>query len=380
MLRALRHLDLRMNKLTRLPEELGYLAALEHLDVANNELCELPTSIGRCKRLSLLDLSANRLRQLPSSLGQLNTTLRTLWTADNPWESPLKEILPSAYLVPVAKRNSRADLPSKLVKKGRRVSASAASVLLMDGDEPVRSAECAVDEEGARDRTRSECALDDEEARDRVRSRPYGSSHISSDSAFGGEETEDVPSSTLSTSPQRFSKLPFFRSQSIPNQSSSSSISTSPIAAFHSDAGPPGDPRPASLPATSTSQSPMANSPPIPPPRAIKMNACGLDFVLAYLRDLHDLDPSTREYPTAACEAIVVPELASLSTSPTASNGEITSGADANAATTVAACPLPPVPVVNRRKMLDRRRKIIEEIVKTEASYVQYLATVSEVA
>eukprot|EP00884_Botryococcus_braunii_P023561 jgi/Botrbrau1/988/Bobra.114_1s0028.1 len=70
------------NLLKSVPRELGQLAALQTLDLRDNQLVSLPGEI--CKlRLRLLDVSNNNLNVLPPELGTM-TTLRSLPCSGNP--------------------------------------------------------------------------------------------------------------------------------------------------------------------------------------------------------------------------------------------------------------------------------------------------------
>eukprot|EP00741_Cyanophora_paradoxa_P011434 tig00020556_g11045.t1 len=75
-------LDLRNNRLTSLPPELGHLANLRKLDVSNNALKVLPPSIGCCASLTELRCVGNQLAVLPRELGDL-FNLESLFVGNN---------------------------------------------------------------------------------------------------------------------------------------------------------------------------------------------------------------------------------------------------------------------------------------------------------
>uniref|UniRef100_UPI000A600058 leucine-rich repeat domain-containing protein n=1 Tax=Leptospira interrogans TaxID=173 RepID=UPI000A600058 len=66
-----RTLDLRYQKLTTLPKEIGQLQNLQRLDLSFNSLTTLPKEIGQLRNLQELDLSFNSLTTLPKEVGQL---------------------------------------------------------------------------------------------------------------------------------------------------------------------------------------------------------------------------------------------------------------------------------------------------------------------
>eukprot|EP00045_Choanoeca_perplexa_P016981 m.237027 g.237027 ORF g.237027 m.237027 type:complete len:358 (-) comp17416_c0_seq12:8211-9284(-) len=70
----LRHLDLRYNVLSFLPEVIGYHAKLESLLLGHNQLTSLPVELGYLSTLSTLNLNANPLYFPPSDVLQQGVT------------------------------------------------------------------------------------------------------------------------------------------------------------------------------------------------------------------------------------------------------------------------------------------------------------------
>lgn len=91
---ALRVLDVRLNCLRSLPEDLENLVNLEILNVSQNfqYLIELPYSIGLLMSLVELDVSYNKISELPTSLGCLRK-LQKLRVEGNPLVSPPLEVM-----------------------------------------------------------------------------------------------------------------------------------------------------------------------------------------------------------------------------------------------------------------------------------------------
>ena len=82
---GLRTLDLRQNRLTALPAELGDLAALQTLNVDRNALKSLPEALGQLSALHTLTATHNQLHELPSSWRRLRA-LSVLRLQRNPLE------------------------------------------------------------------------------------------------------------------------------------------------------------------------------------------------------------------------------------------------------------------------------------------------------
>ena len=78
----LTNIYLQANRLTELPETVGFLANLETLDVSNNLLTSLPDTLGHLSKLKRLVLTHNQLVCLPDSLGKLQE-LSSLQLAGN---------------------------------------------------------------------------------------------------------------------------------------------------------------------------------------------------------------------------------------------------------------------------------------------------------
>lgn len=93
-LTALRVLDARLNCLRALPDDLENLINLETLNVSQNfhYLETLPYSIGLLLSLVELDISYNKIKYLPESIGCLKN-LQKLSVEGNPLKSPPKEVM-----------------------------------------------------------------------------------------------------------------------------------------------------------------------------------------------------------------------------------------------------------------------------------------------
>ena len=76
-------LNLKNNKLTELPAEIGDLRELRWLFLSKNQLVGLPTSIQRLTKLKKLDLDENKLTELPAEIGDLRA-LSQLSVGPNP--------------------------------------------------------------------------------------------------------------------------------------------------------------------------------------------------------------------------------------------------------------------------------------------------------
>ena len=79
----LTHLDLRNNRLERLPDQIGDLILLRELRVDYNSLKQLPFTLNRLHHLEQLTASQNRLQKLPRSLLLTDSKLEHLALNDN---------------------------------------------------------------------------------------------------------------------------------------------------------------------------------------------------------------------------------------------------------------------------------------------------------
>lgn len=68
----LRFLDLRRNRITKIPDEIKNLTKLEELDLTGNKLEDFPEALTTLPRLLILRLRKNKLYSLPKSIGNLN--------------------------------------------------------------------------------------------------------------------------------------------------------------------------------------------------------------------------------------------------------------------------------------------------------------------
>lgn len=79
---SLQYLDLRDNKLTVLPDELGDLLHVKELYLSNNLLTTLPDSIGKCSEVEILLANKNQITSIPLALNTC-TNLQHLDFASN---------------------------------------------------------------------------------------------------------------------------------------------------------------------------------------------------------------------------------------------------------------------------------------------------------
>ena len=79
---TLSELDISLNKLTKIPPEIGRLTKLTFLDVSNNQLSSLPDEINLCHHLLQITLSYNRFNTIPKEVFEVKQ-LQTLLLANN---------------------------------------------------------------------------------------------------------------------------------------------------------------------------------------------------------------------------------------------------------------------------------------------------------
>jgi Leucine-rich repeat (LRR) protein len=72
-LEDLTYLDLSNNNLRSLPESFGFLKSLKFLNLKYNKIIEIPNTIGRLKKLKYLDLRHNNIKSLPPEITNLNS-------------------------------------------------------------------------------------------------------------------------------------------------------------------------------------------------------------------------------------------------------------------------------------------------------------------
>ena len=70
-LKSIKQINLRWNRLEKLPKELFCLEQINILNLANNKIIELPIEIGKLKNLEELNLNINNLQFLPKDIVQL---------------------------------------------------------------------------------------------------------------------------------------------------------------------------------------------------------------------------------------------------------------------------------------------------------------------
>lgn len=77
------HLELRKDKLTKVPESIKQFKNLEILDLGKNKLDSIPSFILELKNLKELNISKNNFSRIPRILGQMDS-LKILKMANNP--------------------------------------------------------------------------------------------------------------------------------------------------------------------------------------------------------------------------------------------------------------------------------------------------------
>ncbi|MBD2693140.1 COR domain-containing protein [Anabaena catenula] len=110
----LQFLYLRGNKLSSLPAEIFQLTNLQTLDLSNNKLSSLPAEIFQLTNLESLDLRSNQLSSLPGKIGSL-TNLQSLYFSNNKLSSLPAEIVQLTNLESLDLRsNQLSSLPGEI--------------------------------------------------------------------------------------------------------------------------------------------------------------------------------------------------------------------------------------------------------------------------
>ncbi|MHA2392714.1 MAG: leucine-rich repeat domain-containing protein [Promethearchaeota archaeon] len=76
-LTSITYLDLSYNNINEIPNLFTNKLSLKHLNLGYNQITEIPPSIGSLKNIELLDLNHNKLKSIPSTIGNL-TSLKHL--------------------------------------------------------------------------------------------------------------------------------------------------------------------------------------------------------------------------------------------------------------------------------------------------------------
>ena len=79
----LKYLNLKFNKYSTIPENIGNLKKLEILDVSDNELISLPKAIGDLESLKFLYLDYNQITSIPDEIGNLKNLIHTNLSYNN---------------------------------------------------------------------------------------------------------------------------------------------------------------------------------------------------------------------------------------------------------------------------------------------------------
>lgn len=105
------------NELTELPEQIGLLRNLQKLQLENNRLAALPRSFSKLSALEELNLRSNALESLDEDLGTHFPKLKTLLLGDNPTLSVIPRSLgnlPSLRVVDLSGNGELSFVPEKI--------------------------------------------------------------------------------------------------------------------------------------------------------------------------------------------------------------------------------------------------------------------------
>jgi hypothetical protein len=290
----LERLDLSRNELTstslRPLFDAGCFDKLYSLNLAGNQIDQLPDTFhASLPHLETLDVTDNQLQRLPTCIGLLDS-LTALSMDGNPWDPMFKDLWNSMLTLP--KRLSKVpELPSKLVKKNRRISSVEALSGKLSEDNEDAASDASGDERGSLSPTRLQV---------RARSMPIGAEYASTAAA----------AAILNTT----------------------------------------TPTPSRTPITSEPE--------------VAVSTMGVKWLVAYLRDLHELDPANYAMPLTS--QMNVPVIESTSTRACSADSEEHK-------------PLTATIREDSEKLAQRRSKILNELLSTEEAYVGYLQTVFDV-
>lgn len=78
LLVQLERLYLTMNKISVLPEEIGFCSRLSELDLSANAIDSLPTSLAMCNQMVILNVAMNKISDIPPDIFSLLVQLREL--------------------------------------------------------------------------------------------------------------------------------------------------------------------------------------------------------------------------------------------------------------------------------------------------------------
>lgn len=67
-----------MNKISVLPEEIGFCSRLSELDLSANAIDSLPTSLAMCNQMVILNVAMNKISDIPTDIFSLLVQLREL--------------------------------------------------------------------------------------------------------------------------------------------------------------------------------------------------------------------------------------------------------------------------------------------------------------